>query len=78
VRGVKELLEIVDRITRVHSQWNTKPIDDVKVRYFSEVSLANFLTEERLFELLLTEAWHTEVFKRAGPLLKFIIEQNSI
>ena len=47
---------------------------EIKLRYFNEASLANFLVDERIFELLLTEAGHVEVFKRAAPVLKFMIE----
>jgi hypothetical protein len=47
--------------------------EEYNSRYFNEVNLANFLVEEKIFELLLTDAWHAEVFKRAIPILKFMV-----
>ncbi len=52
--------------------------EEYNSRYFNEVNLANFLVEEKIFELLLTDAWHAEVFKRAIPILKFMVIQTSI
>jgi len=71
VRGVKELTDIIEKTSKnIMMRYD----GEIKLRYFNEASLANFLVDERIFELLLTEAGHVEVFKRAAPVLKFMIE----
>ena len=75
VRGVKELTDIIEKTNK---NYMYKVNDEYNSRYFNEVNLANFLVEEKIFELLLTDAWHAEVFKRAIPVLKFMVIQTSI
>jgi hypothetical protein len=71
VRGVKELTDIIEKTSKnIMMRFD----GEVRVRYFNEASLANFLVDELIFELLLTEAGHVEVFKRAAPVLKFMVE----
>lgn len=70
MRGVKELTDIIEKTNK---NYMYKVNDEYNSRYFNEVNLANFLVEEKIFELLLTDAWHAEVFKRAIPVLKFMV-----
>lgn len=42
--------------------------------YFNDQRLAKYFVEEKVFDTLLSEAQHPEVFKRAAPVLRFIAE----
>jgi hypothetical protein len=76
IRGVKELTDLIEKTTKTF-MYNVRS-DDYKVSYFNEASLASFFADERVFETLLNEASHPEVFKRTTPIMKFMTEQNGM
>ncbi|CAD8174555.1 unnamed protein product [Paramecium pentaurelia] len=72
IKGVKELTEIIDKVTTSKS---SMMYQNVMSNYFNPDRLGKFLQEEKVFDILLQEAGHAEVFKRAAPILRFMVEQ---
>jgi hypothetical protein len=74
VKGVKELTDIVEKTTKSFNYGRNE--DNYRVNFFNETSLSQFFEEEHVFDILLNEATHPEVFRRAATLFKFMAEKN--
>ncbi|CAD8115825.1 unnamed protein product [Paramecium sonneborni] len=72
IKGVKELTETIDKITSFKSSMLYQNTINT---YFNSERLGKFLQDEKVFDILLQEAGHAEVFKRAAPIMRFMVDQ---
>lgn len=53
-------------------------IDKKRFRFITAEKLKNWLLQKKILDFILGDQFHVEIFKRAGPILKFLTSQNAL
>ncbi len=70
---MKAINEFRDFINRVDKNFDPKLLmDKKKMRFMTPEKLRDFLIDNRIFNILLGENFHVEVFKRSKHILEFL------
>jgi ubiquitin carboxyl-terminal hydrolase 9/24 len=78
-KRIKVMGEFSQFITRCQSDIESRNgVEKRRFRFVNNEKLKNWLLNKKILDFILGDQFHVEIFKRAGPILKFLANQNAL